>query len=83
MVTGTIAKTKAEKLNIMTMESDMLFLSAGIILCTLFVLNSDSSVLENTKKRLSKLVKVEESDISSMAHVILSIIDLPNEISKC
>ncbi|KAK0174277.1 hypothetical protein PV327_011033 [Microctonus hyperodae] len=78
MVTGTIAKTKAEKLNVMTMESDMLLLSAGIILCTLFILNSKASILESTKKRLSKLVKVEESNIFSMAHVILSIIDLPN-----
>ncbi|XP_034946025.1 cyclin N-terminal domain-containing protein 1-like isoform X2 [Chelonus insularis] len=73
MIIGSIARTKIEKITFMTMEIDMLFLSASIIVCTLFFFNVKKERQISITEKLAELIDIKHKDIYLMATTIFEL----------
>ncbi|XP_076167973.1 cyclin N-terminal domain-containing protein 1 [Ptiloglossa arizonensis] len=74
MIQGHIAKTDQEKKNVMTLESNVLFLGASIILCGTFFSCIDGETAKIIALKLSELVDIKKDDIWNMANILLVIV---------
>ena len=68
---GHIAKTDLEKRNRMTLESNVLFLGASVVLCGTFFSCTDGEATKVVASKLSKLVDIKTDDIWRMANILL------------
>ncbi|OAD58580.1 Cyclin N-terminal domain-containing protein 1 [Eufriesea mexicana] len=71
LIQGHIARTQQEKRNLMSLESNVLFLGASIVLCGTFFLCVDSETAKVIALKLSQLVDIKIHDIWDMANILL------------
>ncbi|XP_015117000.1 uncharacterized protein LOC107041116 [Diachasma alloeum] len=75
---SSLAKTKEDKVNFMAMESDMLFLSAAVIRCTMAIFRAKEVLLNDLVRRLEGLVKIDRKDIDNLGKMIFAMLDVDN-----
>ncbi|CAL7942705.1 unnamed protein product [Xylocopa violacea] len=71
LIQGNVAKTQKEWRNFMTLESNVLYLGASIVLCGTFFLCIDGEMSNVIALKLSQLIDVEMNDIWNMANILL------------
>ncbi|XP_063989532.1 cyclin N-terminal domain-containing protein 1-like [Diachasmimorpha longicaudata] len=75
---GCLAISKEDKINFMAMESDMLFLGAAVIRCTMKIFRAKEAILNDVVRRLEALVKIDRNDIHNFGKMIFVMLDLDN-----
>ncbi|XP_076639013.1 cyclin N-terminal domain-containing protein 1 [Colletes latitarsis] len=73
LIQGHIAKTDEEKRNLMTLETNVLFLGASVVLCGTFFLCIDGETAKIIALKLSELIDIKKDDIWNMANILLVI----------
>ncbi|XP_076651900.1 cyclin N-terminal domain-containing protein 1 isoform X2 [Halictus rubicundus] len=71
LIQGQTAKTNQDKRNLMTLESNALFLGASIVLCATFFTYIEAQTAKIIASKLSKLVDIELDNIWDMANILL------------
>ncbi|XP_076300786.1 cyclin N-terminal domain-containing protein 1 [Lasioglossum baleicum] len=71
LLQGRIAKTDHEKRNLMSLESNVLFLGASIVLCATFFVYVEAETAKITASKISELVDIESDNIWDMANILL------------
>ncbi|XP_076756519.1 cyclin N-terminal domain-containing protein 1 isoform X2 [Xylocopa sonorina] len=71
LIQENVVKTQEEWRNFMTLESNVLYLGASIVLCGTFFLCIDGEMSNVIALKLSQLIDVEMSDIWNMANILL------------
>ncbi|CAK9803328.1 Cyclin N-terminal domain-containing protein 1 [Anthophora quadrimaculata] len=68
---GHIARTQEEKRSLMTLESNVLFLGASVVLCGTFFFCTDGETTKVIALKLSQLIDIRFNDIWNMANILL------------
>ncbi|XP_011303140.1 cyclin N-terminal domain-containing protein 1-like [Fopius arisanus] len=76
---GSLAKTKEDKLNFMAMESDILFISAAVIRCSMEILHIKEGTIAGVLRKFEELVKIDRKDIDNLGRMIMTMLDLDND----
>ncbi|XP_017787492.1 PREDICTED: uncharacterized protein LOC108570199 [Habropoda laboriosa] len=71
LIQGHVARTQEEKRSLMTLESNVLFLGASVVLCGTFFFCIDSETAKVIALKLSQLIDIKFNDIWNMANILL------------
>ncbi|KAK1123313.1 hypothetical protein K0M31_008932 [Melipona bicolor] len=72
LIQGYIARNIEEKRSLMTLESNVLFLGASVILCGTFFLYIKSETVDVIAIKLSQLIDIKVNNIWDMANILLT-----------
>ncbi|XP_033337571.1 cyclin N-terminal domain-containing protein 1 isoform X2 [Megalopta genalis] len=71
LIQGHRAQTAQEKRDLMTLQSNFLFLGASIVLCATFFNYAETRTAKIISSKLSELVDIESDNIWDMANILL------------
>ncbi|KAG7212101.1 hypothetical protein KM043_012451 [Ampulex compressa] len=71
---GHVAETELEKKNVMTLETNVLFLGASVVLCGTFLLCIKDKAARVIASKLADLIDIKDNDIWDMADILFSVV---------